>query len=86
MNNLPTNWKRLDTDPPLDQPVEVICDTCGTVGTFRVNRARFAAWSARRMLLQDAFAHLSGPDREFIKTRICPSCWTKTFGPNPFTT
>jgi hypothetical protein len=85
VNNLPSNWKRLDTDPPLDLTVEVICDTCGATGTFRVNRARFSAWSQRRMPMQDAFAHLSVPDREFIKSRICPTCWTNTFGANPFT-
>ncbi|NNH75682.1 hypothetical protein HLB23_38520 [Nocardia uniformis] len=84
MNDRPANWKRLDTDPPLDLRVEVICNTCGEAGSLWVNRARFTAWSARRMLLQDAFAHLSIPDREYIKSRICPNCWTKTFGPNPF--
>ncbi|MGW2665954.1 hypothetical protein ACWCW7_33805 [Nocardia tengchongensis] len=84
VNKLPANWKRLDTDPPLDLRVEVICDTCGETWRFWVNRARFTAWSQRRMLLQDAFAHLSCPDREFIKDRTCPSCWTKTVGPNPF--
>lgn len=75
----------LDTAPPLDLLVEVICDTCGTTGRFWVNHARFTAWSARQMLLQVALPHLSVPDREFIKSRICPSCWTATFGPNPFT-
>lgn len=84
MNDLPANWKRLDTDPPLDLHVEVICDACRGTGSFWVNRARYTAWSQRRMRLQDAFAHLTAPDREFIKGRTCPSCWTKTFGPNPF--
>ncbi|WP_157556836.1 hypothetical protein [Nocardia acidivorans] len=84
MPELPAHWKRLDSDPPLDLPLEVTCDTCGRTGSFWVSRARFTAWSQRRMPMQEAFAHLSGPDREFIKSRTCPSCWTDTFGPNPY--
>lgn len=79
--NYPT---RFDTEPALDMPVEATCDTCGKTETFQVNRARFTAWSERRMLIQDALAHLSIPDREFLKSRICPTCWTDMFGPNPF--
>ncbi|MBF6333159.1 hypothetical protein [Nocardia transvalensis] len=75
---------RFDTAPSLDMPVEVVCDTCGKAETFLVNRARFTAWYERRMLIQDALAHLSIPDREFVKSRICPACWTGMFGSGPF--
>ncbi|QIS09895.1 hypothetical protein [Nocardia arthritidis] len=84
MSDSPDHSTRSDTDPSLDLPVEVHCDTCGKVETFLVNRARFTAWYERRMRIQDALAHLSIPDREFVKSRICPACWTDMFGPSPF--
>lgn len=75
-----------NTDVPLDLSVEVTCDTCRKTTTFQVNRDRYTAWRARQMLMQDALAHLSPPDREYLKSRICPDCWTAMFGPNPFAT
>lgn len=84
VSDSPNHSTRSDTDPSLDLPVEVHCDTCGKAETFLVNRARFTAWYERRMLIQDALAHLSIPDREFVKSRICPACWTGMFGSSPF--
>ncbi|WP_280382913.1 hypothetical protein [Nocardia wallacei] len=78
------NRPPFDTDLPLGLPVEVTCDTCGRAETFLVNHDRFTAWRARRMLIQDALAHLSIPDREFVKSRICSACWTAMFGSGPF--
>lgn len=84
VSDSPNHSTRSDTDPSLDLPVEVHCDTCGKAETFLVNRTRFTAWYERRMLIQDALAHLSIPDREFVKSRICPACWTGMFGSGPF--
>lgn len=84
VNDSPNGPNRFDTEPALDIAVEVTCDTCGKTETFQVNRARFTAWRERRMLIQDALSHLSIPHREFLKSRICPSCWTEMFGSNPF--
>ncbi|MGX1778525.1 hypothetical protein ACWIGW_40915 [Nocardia brasiliensis] len=83
-NDSPTDPSRFDSDPALDMLVEVTCDTCRTTETFQVNRARFTAWSDRRMPIQHALAHLSIPNREFVKSRICPTCWIDMFGPGPF--
>ncbi|KZM75581.1 hypothetical protein AWN90_19605 [Nocardia terpenica] len=84
MNDSRNHPSRFDAGPALDMPVEVTCESCGKAETFLVNRARFTAWRERRMLLQDALAHLSIPDREFLKSRTCPACWTDMFGPCPF--
>lgn len=84
VNDSPDHSSRFETHPALDLSVEAMCDTCERTETFQVNRACFTAWSERRMPIQRAFAHLSIPDREFLKSRICPSCWTDMFGPGPF--
>lgn len=69
--------------PPLDLVLEVTCDTCDQSTTFHVNRDQFAAWSERRLAIQNALPHLSAPDREFFKSRVCPSCWTDLPGSRP---
>lgn len=75
--------EHLETTPPLDLDLEVTCETCYESATFHVNYDRFTAWGERRMAIQDAFAHLSAPDREYIKSRVCPSCWTDMLRPHP---
>ncbi|MGW4720420.1 hypothetical protein [Nocardia sp. NPDC004260] len=77
------NRKHLETTPPLNLALEVTCDTCDQSTTLHVNRDQFAAWAERRLAIQNAFAHLNPPEREYIKSRICPSCWTGMFGPHP---
>ncbi|WP_225732222.1 MULTISPECIES: hypothetical protein [unclassified Nocardia] len=80
--NTPDDATLPDSAAPLDLSVEVTCDTCRKTTTFQVNRDRYTAWRGRRMLMQDALQHLSPPDREYLKSRICPDCWTAMFGPN----
>lgn len=58
----------------------VACRHCGNTQEFPVPLAAFIGWAARRIPLQDAFAHLSAPEREYIRSRICPACWTAEFG------
>ncbi|MFD3506045.1 hypothetical protein [Nocardia sp. NPDC058666] len=77
------NRDHLDTPPPLDLAVGVTCGTCQQSATFHVNEDRFIAWGERRLAIQDAFAYLSAPDRAFIKSRICLSCWTDLPGARP---
>ncbi|MEV0538418.1 hypothetical protein [Nocardia salmonicida] len=77
------NRDHLDTPPPLDLAVEVTCDTCQQSATFHVNHDQFVAWGERRLAIQNALPHLGAPEREFIKSRVCPSCWTDMFGPGP---
>ncbi|WP_067667095.1 hypothetical protein [Nocardia miyunensis] len=75
----------LPSHDDLDLRIEATCDTCDNSESFQVNEAKYTAWLGRRMPIQDALAHLSDPEREFVKSRTCPDCWTKMFGPNPFT-
>lgn len=75
--------KHREPTPPLDLALEVTCGICDQSATLHVNRDQFAAWGQRRLTIQDAFAHLSPPDREYIKSRICPSCWSGMFGTHP---
>ncbi|MFI9509044.1 hypothetical protein [Nocardia sp. NPDC052566] len=82
--NTTDDANRSDTDTPLDLSIEVTCDACRKTATFQVNHDRYTAWRERRMLMQDAFPHLSAPDREYLKSRVCRDCWTAMFGPNPF--
>ena len=80
MNHSPPVPSRDD----LDLRIEATCDTCDKTERFQVNEARYTAWRERRMRIQDALAHLSDPEREFIKSRTCPDCWTKMSNLNPF--
>ncbi|MFE3757911.1 hypothetical protein ACFXO9_26690 [Nocardia tengchongensis] len=65
---------------PADIAVLVICDRCGDTQEFPISFPVFIGWAARRIPVQDAFAHLSAPEREFIKSQVCPACWTTQFG------
>ena len=44
---------------------------------------QLALYASGKVLLQDAFPHLSPAEREFIKTGISPEEWEETFGPGP---
>ncbi|WP_405494673.1 hypothetical protein [Nocardia sp. NBC_00511] len=70
-------------DPLSIYVVRVACRDCGGIQDFPVDLAAFIGWAARRIPVQDTFAHLSAPDREYIRSRICPACWTKQFGTHP---
>jgi hypothetical protein len=41
---------------------------------------RYHAWRSGNLLIQEAFAELSGDAREFIKTGITHSEWEEAFG------
>lgn len=45
-----------------------------------VTAEQMAAFESGRMLIQDAFPHLSADDREFILTGITGEEWNDTFG------
>lgn len=46
---------------------------------LNVTDAQIAAYAAGGYV-QDVFAHLSAPEREFIMTGITPQEWEETFG------
>ena len=69
--------------PRADIALLVICDRCGDTQEFPISAPVFLDWAARRIPVQDAFAHLSAPEREFIKSQVCPACWTRQFGAQP---
>ncbi|QVI19540.1 hypothetical protein KHQ06_24595 [Nocardia tengchongensis] len=60
------------------------CRLCGGTQEFPVGLAAFIGWAAYRIPMQDAFAHLSAPEREYIRSRICPACWIAEFGTHPY--
>ncbi len=48
--------------------------------TFMVDQNKMAAWSAKKMLAQEAFSHLCPADREFIMTGITDEEWERMIG------
>lgn len=48
-----------------------------------VTQAQLDNYASGRVLLQDAFPHLSPPEREFIKSGYTPQDWNELFGVRP---
>lgn len=45
-----------------------------------ITEEQLALYEAGGILLQNAFPHLSAPEREFIKSGITPQEWEEIFG------
>ena len=56
------------------------CVHCGHWEWLEVDIDRYQRWHAREILVQDAFPHLSAPQRELILSGTCPTCWDGMFG------
>lgn len=55
------------------------CVFCGKEFSVEVREEDFFAWEMGG-LVQECFPYLSADEREFLISRICPTCWKKTFG------
>ena len=56
------------------------CRWCDTTETLTVDIDQYQRWNAREILVQDAFPHLSAPQRELIMSGTCSECWVGMFG------
>ena len=62
------------------EDILVTCRCCSKGKLLRVDINKFDKWKSREMLAQNAFPHLTPPDRELIISGTCGKCWEDMFG------
>lgn len=62
------------------EEVSFTCRCCGNDKVLEVDINKFYQWQSRKLLAQNAFPHLSAPDRELIISGTCGLCWQDMFG------